>query len=183
LRFLYAREAQRGVSNHLHWPGGSSGVTLGPGYDMGGRTAAEIARDLMAVGVAADRAKVIGDGAAGLTGLKARDYAHAFKRLADLSEDQQMQLLRKVVPDYEGDVKSLVKVDIFQYQFDALVSFDYNCGTKYTKQVYRYINDGKVAAAMDEMRKHNKSGGVVNSDLTKRRELEIAVYLYAKYRS
>jgi hypothetical protein len=42
LTFLYNREAQKGVSNKPHWPGGSSGVTLGPGYDLGHRTAAQI---------------------------------------------------------------------------------------------------------------------------------------------
>jgi hypothetical protein len=30
LWFIFRREAQADVSNHLHWPGGSSGVTLGP---------------------------------------------------------------------------------------------------------------------------------------------------------
>ena len=36
---------------HLHWPGGASGVTLGPGYDMKGRKAAAVKADLIAIGV------------------------------------------------------------------------------------------------------------------------------------
>jgi GH24 family phage-related lysozyme (muramidase)/peptidoglycan hydrolase-like protein with peptidoglycan-binding domain len=179
LQFLYVHEAQRGVSNHLHWPGGDSGVTLGPGYDMGGRSADEIARDLTSVGVADETAKAVGNGAKGLTGQEAKEYAHANKKLVDLSEDAQAQLLRKVVPKYESHVRACIHVDIFQYQFDALVSFDYNCGGR--NKVYHDINHGHVAEAMDQMRTVNTSGGKVLQDLITRREHEITLYLYGKY--
>ena len=48
---LYGFEAWKNHSNHLHWPGGSSGVTLGPGYDMRQRTRQEIFADLTAIGI------------------------------------------------------------------------------------------------------------------------------------
>lgn len=52
IAFIYKEEARPNVSNVLHWPGGdNSGVTLGPGYDMGGRTSSEISADLQAIGV------------------------------------------------------------------------------------------------------------------------------------
>ena len=146
---------------------------------MSGRNANEIAQSLISVGVAADTAKVIGDGAAGLKGQNAKDYALANKKLVNLSESQEMGLLAKIVPEYEGHVKARVHADIFQYQFDALVSFDYNCGGRL--KVYNDINMGKVGAAMDEMRKVITSGGEVVHGLVTRREHEITLYLYGKY--
>ena len=178
LHFLYVHEAQRHVSNHLHFPGGNSGVTLGPGYDMGGRSVEEITRDLTSVGVPADRAALAAR-AAGLKGSKAKEFAHAHNKLIDLTEGQEQQLLRLVVPKYERHVKAHIQVDIFQYQFDALVSFDYNCGGRL--KVFKDINEGKVAAAMEEMRKVNTSGGEVVRGLVIRREHEIALYLYGRY--
>jgi len=59
LRFIFRREAQAGVSNHLHWPGGSSGVTLGPGYDMKLRGPSEIAKDMTSIGLTEDIASQI----------------------------------------------------------------------------------------------------------------------------
>jgi GH24 family phage-related lysozyme (muramidase) len=179
LSFLYVHEAQHGVSNHLHWPGGDSGVTLGPGYDMGGRSANQIAQDLIGIGMDAGTAKVVGDGAAGLTGQKAKEFAVANKKLVNLTDAQQTTLLKKVVPEYEGHVRSAIHVDIFQYQFDALVSFDYNCGGR--KKVYKDINDGDVAGALTEMRKVITSKGEVMPGLVTRREHEITLYLYGKY--
>jgi GH24 family phage-related lysozyme (muramidase) len=182
LRFIYVHEAQRGVSNHLHWPGGkTSGVTLGPGYDMGGRSAEQIARDLISVGVGTEAAKLIGAGAAGLTGEKAKDYAHQNKMLVNLSQDQEMKLLGLVVPDYEHQVKAHVHADLFQYQFDALVSLYYNCGPKHTQMVARNINKGEVAAAMAAMKRLNTSGGQVMDGLVSRRDHEVTLYLYGKY--
>lgn len=51
-QFIILHEAQRGVSNHLHHPSMGSGVTIGPGYDMKDRTAAQVAQHLRLVGVA-----------------------------------------------------------------------------------------------------------------------------------
>jgi GH24 family phage-related lysozyme (muramidase) len=179
LQFLYVHEAQKHVSNHLHFPGGSSGVTLGPGYDMGGRIAAEVTRDLISLGVPADKAKLAGDGAAGLKGAKAHEFATENKKLIDLTEDQERTLLGKVIPKYEHHVRTNLHVSIFQYQFDALVSFDYNCGGRH--KVFHDINAGKVAAAMEEMKKVNTSGGKIVQGLVIRREHEVNLFLHGKY--
>lgn len=47
--FIERHEEMRGVSNRLHWPGGASGVTLGPGYDMRDRSQAEVEKKLRAI--------------------------------------------------------------------------------------------------------------------------------------
>ena len=62
-RFLYDREARPGVSDRTHWPGGSSGVTLGAGYDMGGRTAEQVHADLVEIGIPAETAQSLSAGA------------------------------------------------------------------------------------------------------------------------
>jgi len=60
-------------SRVLHVPTEGSGLTLGRGYDMKERTPAEISRDLVAAGVAAADAALIGQ-AAGLFGAGARKF-------------------------------------------------------------------------------------------------------------
>jgi hypothetical protein len=55
--FIYKLETFKGRSERLHYPGGASGVTLGPGYDMKERGPEEIVRDLMAIGIDREVAK------------------------------------------------------------------------------------------------------------------------------
>src|SRR6185312_9404453 len=60
-------------SRRLHVPTDSSGLTLGRGYDMRNRTAADIISDLTRAGVLLKDAQTI-SGAAGLTGADARKF-------------------------------------------------------------------------------------------------------------
>lgn len=59
LRFIFEREVGpfRTTTARLHWPGGASGVTLGPGYDMKDRSAASVTVDLQAIGIDASAAE------------------------------------------------------------------------------------------------------------------------------
>ena len=50
LNFIFSHEASH-KSKHLHWPLGSSGVTLGPGYDMGKRDKPAIVTDMQKIGL------------------------------------------------------------------------------------------------------------------------------------
>jgi len=54
-------------SRVMHWPGGSSGVTIGRGYDMGQRTRLQVIAELRHAGMSTDDATFFGD-AAGLRG-------------------------------------------------------------------------------------------------------------------
>ena len=46
-----------------------------------------------------------------------------------LTEKEASDLLKEMMVTYENDVKRLVKIELNQNQFDALVSFTYNLGS------------------------------------------------------
>ncbi len=125
LQFIFHHEALRGVTEHLHWPGGSSGVTLGAGYDMKDRDKTQIAIDLKWIGVPPDVADKASSGA-GLTRDTASDFADDHEELLSLTEAQQVNLLKKVVPHYEAIVRRNLNAKLLQHEFDALVSFAYD---------------------------------------------------------
>jgi LysM repeat protein len=177
MQFIYNHEAQRGVSNRLHWPRGSSGVTLGPGYDMRGRSQGEIVRDLTAVGV--DRATATSvSRAAGLSGDAARAFARNNANLVSLTPTQERALLGVTVRSYEQTVRSALRVPVTQNQFDSLVSFAYNVGAGGFRDssALRLINQGQTERGGQAMLLWNRSGGVVNQGLVNRRNDEVALF-------
>lgn len=183
LLFIYTREAWAGRSNVLHWPGGSSGVTLGPGYDMKERTEAAIAKDMQAIGVPAEKAKEIAKGA-GLKGDSAKKFAAdnsmKDKELIKLRNEDEFKLLKMVVPAYEAQVRNRITANLLQHEFDALVSFAYNIGSV-PPAIANLINRGKIRNALTEMKTRNTSGGKVDKGLIKRRELEVTLYCFGDY--
>ena len=183
LQFIYTREAWSGRSNILHWPGGGSGVTLGPGYDMKERTEESIAKDMQAIGQSADIAKKIAKGA----GLKGDDAKKFVKDnnvegnvLVQLSDKNELELLKLIVPAYEAHVKRRITIDLLQHEFDALVSFAYNIGS-IPLAVANPLNQGKIRNALTEFKARNTSGGKVNKVLVKRREQELTLYNFGDY--
>lgn len=176
---LFAREAQAGVSNRPHWPGGVSGVTLGPGYDLKGRSQSEVISTLTAIGVDRAAATRVAQGA-GLEGRAARDFAAANRDAVNLTGTQERALLGRVVQPYAADVRAMVRVPLNQNQYDALVSFAYNIGTGRggfpDSTVLRRLNAGDYRGAADAMAAWNKSGGEVNQGLINRRAGEIAQF-------
>jgi hypothetical protein len=63
--YLYEEDGVQKVElpNHLHWPGGNSGVTIGIGYDMKMRSKTEVYNDLINAGMDEELADTISDGA------------------------------------------------------------------------------------------------------------------------
>lgn len=171
---IFAREAQAGVSDRPHWPGGASGVTLGPGYDLKGRTADAVVADLTAIGVERAAATRIARGA-GLSGAQARDFAATNRDVLRLTPAQETALLGRTVAPYADAVRAQVRVPLTQNQFDALVSFSYNIGTAgfAGSTTLRRLNAGDYAGAADAMRMWNKSDGQVVQGLVNRREAEM----------
>lgn len=171
---IFRREAQAGVSNRAHWPGGASGVTLGPGYDLKGRTAESVVADLTAIGVDRAAAQQIARGA-GLSGAAARDFAAANRGTVNLTPAQETALLGRTVAPYAEAVRAQVKVPLNQNQFDALVSFAYNIGTNGFEgsTTLRRLNAGDYAGAAEAMRMWNKSDGAVVQGLVNRRDAEV----------
>ncbi|RUR94725.1 muraminidase [Pectobacterium versatile] len=89
------------------------------------------------------------------------------------------RLLKTGVVQYERAVNQLVRVTITQNQFDALVSFTYNLGSRSlsTSTLLKNLNGGDISGAAAEFMKWNRAGGKVLAGLTRRREAERALFL------
>jgi hypothetical protein len=114
-----------------HVPGRTSGVTVGPGYDMKNRDRDWVVADLTAVGISRARAEKYAQGAGlsgdmarrfvddhtdaalaraaaelGLTDAEVRRYVEA-NRLPPIEREQQRALFEKVYPTYEATVRRI----------------------------------------------------------------------------
>ena len=94
-------------SRHIHWPGNEkSGVTLGRGYDMGGKSAAKVEADLIAAGVDPVRAAAFAKGA-GKTGNDASKFVVENQSdLGLITPSEQKKLFENIYPKYEETAKS-----------------------------------------------------------------------------
>lgn len=109
-------------------------------------------------------------------------YPSGFKvKLTDpaITKEKAEELLKFLLGSYEKAVDSFCRDDINQNQFDALVSFAYNCGVNnlksstLLKKVNANPNDPTIKA---EFLKWNKASGRVLAGLTKRRQAEADLY-------
>jgi lysozyme len=98
-----------------------------------------------------------------------------------ITEQRADDLLQIIVHKFSLKVLQLVKSDINQNQFNALVSFAFNVGygrgglatSTLLKLVNNNPNDANIAK---EFLRWNRAGGRVNKGLTNRRIKESAVY-------
>ena len=74
---------------------------------------------------------------------------------------------------YEQAVERYTPFPLSQNQFDALVSFAYNCGAGNLQQLVKKRNALQVA---DAMLRYNKAGGKVLTGLTRRRKAEYDLF-------
>lgn len=94
-------------SRQIHWPGGASGVTIGRGYDLKGRSAATVLQDLTEAGIPLVQAEEIANGA-GLSGHPARNFVQANQAtIGDITRAQQEALFNIVYPSYESKAERL----------------------------------------------------------------------------
>lgn len=79
---------------------------------------------------------------------------------------------------FERGVSELVKVGLTQRQFDALVSFSYNCGLNAlkTSTMLRELNAGNYGAVPTQLARWDKNAGKVMRGLTRRRAAEGALW-------
>lgn len=97
----------------------------------------------------------------------------------EITKEKAEELLKFLLGSYEKAVDSFCRDDINQNQFDALVSFAYNCGVNnlksstLLKKVNTNPHDPTIKA---EFLKWNKGGGKVLAGLTKRRQAEADLY-------
>jgi lysozyme len=115
-------------------------------------------------------------------GYGATYYPNGIKvKLTDkpISEYEASTMLSNMLRHYEQGVDSYTRDDITQGQFDALVSFAYNCGlgnlksSTLLKKVNANPNDPSIR---QEFLKWNKGGGKALAGLTKRRTEEANLY-------
>lgn len=174
---IFRFEAQKGHSNHLHWPGGSSGITLGPGYDFKTRDSKAVINDLVAIGLPKTTAEEAAKGC-GKSGKDAQAFAALHRKLINLTEEQEKQLLGVVLPDYERAVDGLVKVRVNANQRVALVSLTYNIGVKHftTSRVLDKLNRGDYDGARKAFALWVRSGGEIAPGLVKRRQREMDIF-------
>lgn len=96
-----------------------------------------------------------------------------------LTEKEASDLLKEMMVTYENDVKRLVKRELNQNQFDALVSFTYNLGSANLGKstLLKKINANPCDKTIKyEFLKWNKAGGKVLNGLTRRRNAEAELY-------
>lgn len=88
-------------------------------------------------------------------------------------------LLDREVQHVESAVSKLIKAELTQGMFDALVSFAYNLGTGnlQASTLRRKLNRGDYEGAADEFPKWRKAGGRVLTGLVRRRAEERALFL------
>lgn len=93
---------------------------------------------------------------------------------AVISEDEAEEMLHKELERFEEAVNHLVKVPLTQHQFDALVSFSYNVGSRALEHstLLRKLNDGDYNAVPAELGRWVRGGGRVLQGLVRRRRAE-----------
>lgn len=92
---------------------------------------------------------------------------------------QAESFLKDDLKVFEEAVNSYVKVELNQNQFDALVSFSFNCGTGSLKKstLLKKLNNKNYEEAANEFLRWNKSNGIVLEGLVKRRKEERELFL------
>jgi lysozyme len=94
------------------------------------------------------------------------------------TQEQAESWLEEELPEYEGYINDLVKVDLVQCQFDALCSWVYNLGPNNLKEstLLRVLNEGDYSSVPAEIKRWNKAGGKVLEGLVRRREAEALLF-------
>lgn len=95
------------------------------------------------------------------------------------TREQAETALRGELARFEDAVNRLVTASINQNQYDALVSFAYNCGegALAKSSILRKLNAGDALGAADVFPLYNKSRGIVVKGLVRRRAAERALFL------
>jgi len=98
---------------------------------------------------------------------------------SSITKEEAEILLKKDLQPREKSLNILVKVNINQNQFDALISLIYNIGVANFKQstLLKFINDRLFDKVPDQFRRWKYINKVVSKGLLNRREEEIKLWL------
>lgn len=91
-----------------------------------------------------------------------------------ITQEEAEALLSVDVRSAENGVNQLVKVPLAQHQFDALVSFCFNCGVGNfgSSTLLKLLNKGYYGTVSEQMARWVHSGGKKMKGLVRRREAE-----------
>ena len=95
-----------------------------------------------------------------------------------ISKEEAYALFAETVKQYEKAVHESVKVSLTQDQFNALVSFTYNCGIIAFKSstLLKRLNAGLFEEVEKQFLRWNKAGTKEIICLTNRRKAEVALF-------
>lgn len=137
------------TEEHFSWPGGSSGPTVGVGYDCGYETAASIREDWTGF---IDTARItILTTAAGIKGGSAKSFVAEHGKSVTLTWDESLaQFSGRELPKWEAIVGShLPNTDKLTSDcFGALTSLAYNRGPSFDLPGSRYVEMRNIKAHM-----------------------------------
>ena len=102
-----------------------------------------------------------------------------------VTESQANNLLRTELIEYQNYINSMVKVNLDQCQFDALVCWVYNLGPTNLSNstLLTLLNQGVKLQIPKQIRRWNKAGGKVLKGLVRRREAEALMFAGKDWRS
>lgn len=99
----------------------------------------------------------------------------------DMTINQAMAdaLLLQDLSSTESQVQKLIKVQVTDNQYSALVCFAYNigCGNLAKSTLLNCVNHNQFGDASGEFIRWNHINGVVSGGLTRRREAEAALFI------
>jgi lysozyme len=95
-----------------------------------------------------------------------------------ITQNEAEEILRRDLQQYERGVEKMVKVEITQGQFDALVDFAYNAGVGALQKstLLKKVNAEDFDAVPAEFMKWTKGGGKELPGLVRRRRAEVKLW-------
>jgi lysozyme len=91
-----------------------------------------------------------------------------------ITQQQAEELLMDLLPQYEAIVNKNIKIDLTQYQFDALVSFAWNCGK--SEALFKLVNSKSKDLKQWWETHYTTGGGKVLQGLVNRRKEEAELF-------
>ena len=112
-------------------------------------------------------------------------HTNGVKSGMQITKTQALDYLKQDLSTFEKVVTDYVKVPLNQNQFDALVSFSFNCGSGAlkTSTLLKKLYSCDYNGAANEFPKWNKSNGKVLNGLVKRREEEKELFIKTNHLS
>ncbi len=87
-------------------------------------------------------------------------------------------MLAEEMDEYEGYINNMVKVELQQHEFDALVAWVYNLGPTNLGEstMLKVLNGGQFDRVPDEMNRWTRAGGEILEGLVRRRQAESLMF-------